>query len=107
MPRYASPPLPPEVDRAVQTLGINRARLAIIIALIHGATTMPEIADVTGITTMTVNRHLRELEEAGVVTASLPPSHPARRRASLTWTIGLDQVQEELGALAAALSPPR
>ncbi len=78
MPRLIRPTdQPQELEHAVAVYG-NRGRLAVLRYLAHhGPALRTDIQAATAIATPTLGSHLTVLEEAGAITADLPPQ---RRR---------------------------
>ncbi len=107
MPKYATPPLPPEADRVV-TLGINRTKLAILLALAHlgGTARTSDIARALDLPEQpirsTLLRQLRDLETAGYVTTE-PPNPP--KGTSAHWTLHAEAINADLAALMARWTP--
>lgn len=108
MPKYATPPLPPEADRVV-TLGINRTKLAILLALANlgGTARTTDIARAIDLQDQpirsTLLRHLWDLEKAGYVTTE-QPTNP-KGGAHATWIIHSEAIHDDLTALIARLTP--
>lgn len=102
MPRYATPPLPADVERVV-ILGFNATKLAILIAIaeLGGVARTSDIAPRVPTTKATLLHHLRELVDAGYVSVDQPVS--AGIRAS--WTIHPDRLNADLQALMKAWTP--
>ena len=105
MPRYATPPLPEEAERVV-TLGINRTKLAILLALssLGGTAKTADIAREMNLAEQpirsTLLRHLWDLERASYVSSeqSTAGAHP-------TWTIHPENINADLNALMAKWTP--
>ena len=105
MPRYATPPLPEEAERIV-TLGINRTKVAILLALgaLGGTAKTADIAREMNLAEQpirsTLLRHLWDLERAGYVSASQTDTgtYPS-------WTIHPENITADLSALMAKWTP--
>lgn len=92
MPILINPDLPPEVEIAVGMIG-SRAQADMIRHLSRmGPSTAGELAEATGISRPSLNRHLVALEEAGVVTASPPAGDRAGK--TVRYTAQIDRVRE-------------
>lgn len=105
MPRYATPPLPEEAERIV-TLGINRTKVAILLALsaLGGSAKTADIAREMNLAEQpirsTLLRHLWDLERSGYVS-----SDQGTAGAHATWTIHTDRINADLHALMAKWTP--
>jgi DNA-binding transcriptional ArsR family regulator len=102
VPRYATPPLPPL--EPVVSLGFNRTKLAILIALadLGGQARTPDIAARVPLAKSTLLHHLKELADADYVTADQPISAGVR----VAWTIHADRLNEDLTNLMRHWTPP-
>lgn len=105
MPIYATPPLPPEVESVVEIFGMNQVRVAILLALAEhgGSATTTELVSELKVPQNTISRHLRDLEDAGAITASIP--RPERVGGiSVSWTLDRSKVRTQLDRLRSRLS---
>ncbi|MCM3662519.1 helix-turn-helix domain-containing protein [Georgenia satyanarayanai] len=104
MPRYVAPPgMPPEVEAIIDVIG-NRARAAIIRELVgQGPLTAPELSAVAGASVSAANRHLRELEASGLVTADVEAGQRRGRGRVPTWHVNPDVVHTYIERLRAYL----
>lgn len=86
MPWYAEPLLPPDVERAINVLGANAARVAVLGYIVeHPHSTVREIADGTELALGTVKNHVATLVALGALEADPAPSVPyALRRGMRT-----------------------
>ncbi|MBT2497468.1 winged helix-turn-helix transcriptional regulator [Microbacterium sp. ISL-59] len=77
MPVYAVPSLSPEAERAINVLGANAARLAVLSFIsAHPKSLVSEITKGTGLTHSTVKQHVSSLTAAGVLNPDPDPSVP-------------------------------
>lgn len=86
MPWYAEPLLPPDVERAINVLGANAARVAVLWYIgEHPHSTVREIADGTELALGTVKNHVAALVALGALEADPAPTVPyALRRGMRT-----------------------
>lgn len=83
---------------------MNRIRVGIALALAETDwLTTNAIAEAIRASKLTVGEHLRQMEVEGYVTASLPAG-PARRRATITWSLNTDRITSELDELRRRLN---
>lgn len=105
MPSYAAPSLTPAVELAINVLGANAARLAILGFIVeHPGCLVSEIADGTDLAIGTVKGHISALTTLGVLDMDPAPTVPyADRRGRRTrYTVSTDQLAthyRELGKL--------
>lgn len=105
MPVYAAPSLPPAVEQAINVLGANAARLAVLAYVVaHPGSLVSEIAEGSGLAVGTVKTHVAALVASRVLSADPAPSVPyAERRGRRTrYTVLHDLLvehYEELGKL--------
>lgn len=99
MPRYAKPPMPPEVEAIIDVIG-NHVREAIVRHLaLAGPSTAAEICEALGVATRgLIHQHLRALRDAGLVESDIPPEQRRGRR-PLRWTINHRQLDQHLDRL--------
>lgn len=102
MPRYVKPPgMPPEVEVIIDVVG-NRVRQAIIRELAtHGPATTAQLQGAVRADRTTTVRHLRGLEDAGIVSADTPPSGRGGR--TPVWRLHSEVVEDYLEQLRAYL----
>lgn len=97
MPRYVNPktPMPTEESRMTEILGIPHLRAAILrhLSSCEAGATSGEIANVLGTRYQTVQRHLEQLEQLGVVQASVPPP---RQGHHVVFAIKADVLREAI-----------
>lgn len=109
MPVYAVPSLAPEAERAINVLGANAARLAVLSFLgTHPRSLVSEITKGTGLTHSTVKQHVSSLAAAGILSPDPDPSIPyADRRGRHTrYEVNAEKLAEdyrELGKLLGLL----
>jgi DNA-binding MarR family transcriptional regulator len=95
------PRLPPELETAVGAFG-SREDLALLAFLGSVETALSsEIADVTQMATMTVHRHLVDLEDLGLVRGNTPQG--GRRGRSVRYSLDRVQTAAMIDSLRAAL----
>lgn len=105
MPVYAAPSLTPAVERAIDVLGANAARLAVLAYVVeHPGCLVSEIADGAGLAVGTVKTHVATLVASAALSADPDPSVPyAERRGRRTrYTARHDELvahYRELGRL--------
>lgn len=85
VPRLIQPPdMSREVQEIIEALGIA-TRVHVLRALaLHGPATAPELARELNADRAGLHQHLRNLEEAGLVHADLPPEE--RRGRTVRWS---------------------
>lgn len=106
MPRYADVRhlLPADVARLVTVLGLNSARVAILIYLHdHPDATRTDLTRELDIGHRTVQDHLEELERTGVITGDLPEGSRRGRR-PIRYRLHPDALLAELDHLRRRLS---
>ncbi|WP_394253023.1 ArsR/SmtB family transcription factor [Arthrobacter pityocampae] len=92
MPALIDPDLPLEVEAAVSVIG-SRAQAEILRRLSRlGPSTAGELADATGISRPSLNRHLVALQKAGVVAATPPAGDRAGK--TVKYAAQIDRVRE-------------
>lgn len=98
VPRYVKPSgMPPEVEAIIDILG-NRVRQAIVRELAsHGPATTAHLDAAIGARRDTTIRHLRALEDAGLVDGQ-PPLQERTGRVT-TWTLDRPAVERHLARL--------
>lgn len=105
MPSYAAPSLSPAVELAINVLGGNAARIAVLGFIVeHPGCLVSEIAEGTDLAIGTTKRHLSELTATGVLDMDPAPTVPyADRRGRRTrYTVSTEQLAthyRELGKL--------
>lgn len=105
MPSYAAPSLTPAVERAINVLGANAARLAVLAYIVENpGCLVSEIAEGTTLAIGTVKTHVAALTTLGALSPDPAPSVPyAERRGRRTrYTADTDRLAEhyrELGKL--------
>jgi len=88
VPRLSIPhDMPGEVQTAIDTLG-NRARTEILRLLASKPYTAMELATALDFNHASVHRHLRALEDAGLVQADQPPGH--RVGVTVHWSTDIE-----------------
>lgn len=99
MPRYAQgPPLSPAVAGLVDSLGANRARIAIIVHLHdHPGSTRGEITAAMAIGHQTVYSHLQTLEADDLVVTDVPPAE--RHGRTIRYWLRSKKLRGQLQAL--------
>ncbi len=106
MPAYSDAPLPVELD-ALVGMGMNRVKLAMVVALTqHGGTlsTPDLVAALDGkVAGTTIVRNRQELEDHGDVNGD-PPRGDRRRRLT-RWTLNHAKLHADLRALIQATTP--
>lgn len=81
MPWYAAPALPPEAERAINVLGANAARLAILGYIVENpGSLVSEIAEGTDLAIGTVKNHLAALVALDALETDPAPSVPYAER---------------------------
>lgn len=81
MPVYAVPVLSPEVERAINVLGANAARIAVLGFIVgHPGSLVSEIAEGTTLTVTTVKQHVSALTSAGILSPDPAASVPYAER---------------------------
>ncbi|MBS1673145.1 MAG: winged helix-turn-helix transcriptional regulator [Actinobacteria bacterium] len=105
MPVYAAPSLAPAVERAIDVLGANAARVAVLAYVVeHPGCLVSEIAEGSGLAVGTVKTHVATLAALGALSAEPAPSLPysERRGRRTRYTARHDALAEhyrELGRL--------
>lgn len=105
MPVYAAPSLTPAVERAINVLGANAARLAVLAYIVaHPGSLVSEIAEGAGLAVGTVKTHVAALATSGVLSVDPAPSVPyaERRGRRARYTVlhdALAEHYEELGRI--------
>lgn len=102
MPRYVLVPRLSESEaRLVRVLGINQVKLSIVKALAaqdEVMTTSSLIEELGGeVQLVTMLRHLRALEEEGVVSSSAPSG--SRQGRTVEWQLERGRLRDDLQAL--------
>lgn len=86
MPRLTKPPgIPREVEAVVDVLG-SLPRSKILHELGTGPKTTAALAETVRTSGVSVLRHLRDLEAAGLVEADVPPGERSGRR-NVQWSV--------------------
>ena len=81
MPSYAAPSLSPAVERAIDVLGGNAARLAVLGFIVeHPGCIVSEIAEGTDLAVGTVKTHVSALTSLGVLEPDPAPTVPYELR---------------------------
>lgn len=96
--------LPPEVQAAMRTFRLVMAH-DLIHHLGHNEATPHQLAQDLNVSVNSVRRVLQQLEDDGVVIASLPPGHRAGRR--ITYRVNPTRGRDLLTQLADHLFPVR
>lgn len=110
MPVYAAPSLAPAVERAINVLGANAARVAVLAYVVeHPGCLVSEVAEGAQLAIGTVKTHVATLAALGALSAEPAPSVPyAERRGRRTrYTARHDALAEhyrELGRLLHLIS---
>ncbi|MDF2916129.1 MAG: hypothetical protein K0S70_346 [Microbacterium sp.] len=97
MPSYAAPSLTPEVERAINVLGANAARIAVLAYIVENpGSLVSEIAEGTDLAVGTVKTHVSALTTLGALSADPDPSVPyAERRGRRTrYTAHAEQLAQ-------------
>lgn len=115
MPSYAAPSLSPEAESAINVLGANAARLAVLAFIVeHPACLVSEIAEGTDLAIGTVKTHVAALTTLGVLSPDPAPTVPyAERRGRRTrYTVDkqrlthhYDQLGKTLGIVTPRATP--
>lgn len=105
MPAYAAPTLTPATERAINVLGANAARLAVLSYIVENpGCLVSEIAEGTTLAVGTVKTHVTALTALGALSPDPAPSVPyAERRGRRTrYTVATESLAEnyrQLGKL--------
>lgn len=105
MPSYAAPSLSPAVERAIDVLGGNAARLAVLGFIVeHPGCIVSEIAEGTDLAVGTVKTHVSALTALGVLEPDPAPTVPyeLRRGRRTRYSVSNTQLTEhyrQLGKL--------
>lgn len=88
------------------SLGMNRTRLAILVALakLGGGAYAAALVESTGIITPTLIIYLKELEAEGYVVGDVPPEE-RRRGVRVYWTLRAERLHSDLRDVIAATTP--
>ncbi len=101
---YADPPLPEWGSRLAAGLGLNRAKAALLLALVAagGSARVDPLAEATALHRVTVNRYLREFWRAGYVR----PDKDIGPGTRATWSLDAPALHSDLAALRDVTTPP-
>lgn len=93
MPRYLRPysSLPRDIGVAIESMGTIFSRAIVRHLSVHGETGSAELAEALGTDPNTVRRCLKQLEEAGIVTASIPEGQ--RRGRAVLFSSDPEQIE--------------
>lgn len=99
MPRYLRPDssLPRDVEMAIESVGTIFSRAIVRYLSMNGETGSVELAQVLGTDPNTVRRCLKQLEDAGMVTASIPAGQ--RRGRAVTFAVDPEQLKALMKSL--------
>lgn len=99
MPRYIRPPsaLPGDVEMAIESFGTMFSRAILRHLSTHGPTGAADLARELGTDANTARRTLQGLEDAGLVTADVPPGQ--RRGRMVMFTVQPERLEYLLAAL--------
>lgn len=93
MPHQTAPRgIPGKVRSAIEIMG-NAARTEILRHLARGPMTIAQLADVVGAAGPSIHRHLKVLEDAGLVTADRPPGSRFGPGGAM-WRAAPDRISE-------------
>lgn len=106
VPRLSNPDIPERLERGVTALGLNRAKVAILVALAQegGSAETPRLHAITGLARTILLRYLKGLEMDGYV-SGVPGPEGRRPGVRIQWTTRYDQLEADLLALLASLRP--
>lgn len=94
VPRLSKPTsMPKEVLAILDAIG-NRVRTEILRHLSARQLTVADLADMTGVDRSSVLRHLRVLEDLGLVSADHPPGERLGRGRTVLWHTNRERVAE-------------
>ena len=99
MPRYLRPEssLPRDVEMAIESVGTIFSRAIIRHLSMHGEAGSVELAEALGTDPNTVRRCLKQLEDAGMVTANVPVGQ--RRGRAVTFSADPKKLKSLVKAL--------
>ena len=106
MPVYAQPSLPEGLGEAIEALGGNAARVAVLSFLVeHPDSRVGEIAEATGLAGTTVKMHVSALLELGTIVVDPPLSIPYedRRGQHARYALNAGRLRESYARLGSAL----
>lgn len=106
MPAYAEPLLPPVAEQAINVLGGNAARIAILSYIVeHPGCIVSEIAEGTRLAVGTVKTHVSALATLGALEPDPSPTVPyADRRGRRTrYSVRTEQLSEHYRQLGKML----
>jgi len=106
VPRLSTPDIPERLERVVTALGLNRAKVAILVALAQegGSADTPRLHAVTGLARTILLRYLKDLEADGYV-SGVPDEGGRRPGVRVHWTTNYAHLEAEMLTLLASWKP--